>query len=61
MKTIEIGTWWSPREEIRTGYSMRVVSRDGDRVCLEHPLWGGHVLSWDTTVVDLVERWVEVV
>ena len=57
---IEIGTWWSPREDIRTGYSMRVVSRDNGKVQLETPLWGGHVLSWETTEAELVGKWVEV-
>lgn len=60
IESVEVGTWWSPKEDVRFSFSMRVVSCDGDRVCLEAPLWNGHVLSWETTVVDLLERWVRV-
>lgn len=60
MKEIEIGTWWSPKEDVRGSFSMRVVSRDGDRVGLEAPLWGGHCLSHEASVSEMLERWVEV-
>lgn len=59
-RSFEVGTWWSPKDDLRTGFSMRVVSCDGTRVLLEAPLWNGHVLSWETTVADLLERWVRV-
>lgn len=59
-KTVAIDTWWSPREDVRGGFSMRVVSRDNGKVQLETPLWNGHCLSWETTEADLVTKWVEV-
>lgn len=59
-RTVDIGTWWSPREDVRASFSMRVVSRDNGKVQLEAPLWDGHCLSWETTEADLLGRWVEV-
>lgn len=59
-RSFEVGTWWSPKEDVRFSFSMRVVSCDGTKVLLEAPLWNGHVLSWETTVADLLERWVRV-
>lgn len=59
-EAIEVGTWWSPREDVRASFSMRVVSRDNGKVQLETPLWNAHCLSWETTEADLLGRWVEV-
>lgn len=59
-EAIEVGTWWSPREDVRASFSMRVMSKDNGKVQLETPLWNGHCLSWETTEADLLERWVEV-
>jgi hypothetical protein len=57
---IEIGDWYSPKQELKCGLSMRVVSLEGDRVYLETPLWNGHALSWETSLADLRANWVRV-
>lgn len=60
MERPAIDSWWSPREDIRFALSMRVTAVEGGVVYLETPLWNGHVLSWETSVVELLGKWVEV-
>jgi hypothetical protein len=60
MKEIGIGTWWSPKEDVRGSFSMRVTAIEGATVYLEAPLWNGHCLSHEASVSELLERWVEV-
>ena len=57
---IELGDWYSPKEDVKNSFSMRVVSVEGERVYLETPLWNGHALSWETSLRDLRAKWVRV-